>query len=84
MLIRFANTSHNDHAIVNDSNVTGIPPIYSAPDPDLINNNIYRLEQDINQLVDTNDLVELTFIEHDAQFNTTRQLLTYCPANPHA
>jgi hypothetical protein len=38
----------------------------------LINNNIYRLEQDINQLVDTNDLVELTFIEHDAQFNTTK------------
>ncbi len=72
MLIRFANTSHNDHAIVNDSNVTGIPPIYSAPDPDLINNNIYRLEQDINQLVDTNDLVELTFIEHDAQFNITK------------
>jgi hypothetical protein len=26
----------------------------------------------LNQLVDTNDLVELTFIEHDAQFNTTR------------
>ncbi|CAC9651022.1 extracellular protease [uncultured Gammaproteobacteria bacterium] len=74
MLIRFTNTSHNDHTVVilpNDANATGVPPIYSAPDPDLINNNIYQLEQDINQLVNANDLVELTFIKHDAQFNTT-------------
>ena len=74
MLIRFTNISHNEHTVAilpNDANATGVPPIYSAPDPDLINNNIYQLEQDINQLVNANDLVELTFIKHDAQFNTT-------------
>jgi hypothetical protein len=50
--------SHNDHAIVNDSNVTGIPPIYSAPDPDLINNNIWgkngiKLQKSLMQNIPT-------------------------------
>jgi hypothetical protein len=53
MLIRFTNTSHNDHTVAilpNDANETGVPHTYSATDPDLINNNIMTPAQKMAEL----------------------------------
>lgn len=73
MLIRFTNTKQNNvnNAIVsNDINTINGSPIRFASNPGWMDN-IYQLEQDINQLLNTKDPIKLTFVEHNTPLNTT-------------